>query len=899
MIGEHLGKFRIIKWLGGGQFSDVFLAVDTIIEKQVALKIPRQRSKDIEMLKREAKMLIELEHPNILRFFSVDIIDGKVVLVTEFVDGESLRAKIERERKLSQDTAVNIIMQVLDAVQYAHDRGVLHRDIKPENILINSRGIVKVADFGLAGIAGSNSMLLSMAGTPIYMAREMWTGKSTRQSDIYSAGIVLYEMLAGHPPFNAESMEALRTKIFNGRIRKINGIPPFLMKAIRTSTSKRSNHRFKTCNEFKKALIGKVDKSEFKFHPVLKKSANTSSLSGLTEEQKSAVVNGDGITLVIGWAGTGKTLTLTRRVAYLIQNRHVPPSRILAVTFTVKAANRLKEELSTILSDSNMDDLWTGTLHSVGLKIVAKGAERIDFDSEKLTVLNHEDSMQLLTNIMSGNSYNRVKAYLKAIERAKTNLISPENYHKLAGNQWEKAVAQTYNTYQNVMRQRNLIDFGDIIYYAVKILTENRDLLTMFSTNFKHVLVDEFQDIDTAQFQLLKLLSSRHKNLFITGDDDQSIYTFRGAKPDFIRDLENVKSEHVKRFYLTASFRVPDNILVLANNLLSHNKDKIPKIMISLSKTQGEVIYKDLENERSQAVFVADTVSELKDKGYNYEDMAVIFRLNSQSRNIEEAFFSKGIPFNIIGKGGFYERDEIKALTAVLKFAHGCATQEDISIMLKKFLRNLPGYDNLSDVQDIIYNKLTNKTFNESLYTSKMMRDANLACKFLENIKKQALNREITPLFAVEKVINKWKYIDKLKNEGTPAKQQEYENIMEMMEFLSKFSFNEFGKAISEINVLQKLSIESETTNGVAVMTAHKCKGLEFPVVFAIGLVDGVFPLLKNTATIEDIEEERRLFYVTITRAQETLYLLRPRKRRGYTANVSRFVTEMYLKATG
>ncbi len=889
MFYETLGKFRIVKWIGGGQFSDVFLALDTYINKEFAIKISRQRAKDIEMLKQEARVLASLEHPNIVRFYSIEEINGRIILVMEYVEGESLRSYLDRVRKLSVDKAISFTKMILDGVGHAHRKGILHRDIKPENILITDDGKIKITDFGLARIKTGFSMSLSVAGTPLYMSPEAWKGEYDRRSDIYSIGVILYEMLSGRLPYEGESFEQLRQKILHGKLRKIRGLSPKLWLLVQKAMSRRPDDRFQSCEEFAKSL--KESGYMLEISGLLEDRGKKSGiLSGLTPAQEEAVVKGDGISLVIGSAGTGKTYTLARRIAYLIKEKNVDPENILAITFTGKAAGNLKMEVATLLGELLTRKLWAGTFHQMAMRIFLSAADRLGFNEEELVIISPEDALSIIESLSPSG---RAKAIKRTIERAKTNLIEPEEYRKLAKTSWEKNVSGIYMSYQNLLRARNMVDYGDILLYAVKTLEEFEDIREEFTSRFRYILVDEFQDIDPAQFRLIRILSEKHGNLFLTGDDDQSIYGFRGADPEFIRELEKYYEGKVKRFYLTTSFRVPQKILESAERLISFNKKRVKKPMVSMAKSEGVILFKEADSEEKEASWVAEMIHREVESGLQYDDISVIYRVNAYSRYFEEVFIREDIPYNLQSEGGFYEREEIRSIIGILKLAEMKASFNDVELIAHRIF-------SLSQKQArYVAAKFTGKRTRTKL-TQEEKENADSIIEILKQFSKshdEKLLGEMTPLEVVEGFMEQFGYFERLERARTPARIQERENVLEFLEFMGNYKRGEHRKLQNDVALLRTLGIESQSQHGVKLMTVHQAKGLEFPCVFVVGLYEGRFPLLSKYGRDDDIEEERRLFYVAITRSQDKLYLSYPRFRYGkYRNEPSIFITEMFLK---
>ncbi len=891
MIRKNLGKYRVESWIGGGQFADVFLVFDTITEKKFALKVSRTRERDIEMLKREAQLLASLEHPNIVRFYTAELIEGKLAIVMEYVDGQSLRDVIENEAPIDETRAISIINDVLEALSYAHSRGVLHRDIKPENIMITKDGEVKLTDFGLAVIL-SSSLSFSMAGTPIYMAPEAWSGKMRKESDIWSVACVLYELIAGYPPFFAETIEDLRNQIFKGKLKKPARMTPQLFEIIKKALRKVPSERYRTASEMKQALQDYVRKGggELSLKTVHVRKKSSPILEGLTEEQREAVVNGDGYFLLIGGAGTGKTTTLVHRIAYLIHEKGVPPENILAVTFTGKAAGEMKDRVEKLIGEGNTKNLWTGTFHYLGRKIVSYGIERLGYPPE-FQLITRDAQEELFEKATGIRSKEKARAILREISRYKGNLISPEYLLEHVKHKWRREVAEAYEKYQKELFFNGFIDLDDLIFLSVRLLRQYDDIKELFSERFRYILVDEFQDINRGQFVLMQILSSRHKNLFVTGDDDQSIYGFRGASSKFLMDFRKYYPDH-REVRLTQNFRSPDEILNVANTLISHNEDRIDKLVIPLRESGQESIkFYAARNEIDEAEFVAEKILEERERGRSFDDIAVLIRLNSLSRPFEEVFSKKKIPFNVLGIGGFYEREEIKASIGFLKFLTGKGSASDLQSMLIKFLRWHP-----KDAKTAVryFSKTGKPTFSKK-FTEEQLKTLERFWEYLNSFTPEQL-RVRSPQELLEEVYDVTGYMKYLEEKDTPSRLVEKDNINELLGIAGSFKKGEVREFLSHVAMMQHLGEEFRSVGGVQIITIHQAKGLEFPVVFLVGLVEGVFPLFRSVAEKSGLEEERRLCYVALTRASETLYLTYPKKRFRYYQEPSRFLYEMYVR---
>jgi len=887
MIKRKLGKYIVKEWIGGGQFADVFLVFDTISKKEYALKVSRLRQRDMEMLKKEAQLLASLEHPSIVRFYSVDIIEDRLVLAMEFVRGRSVRKVIEEEAPLEPTRAISIVTPVLDALSYAHSKGILHRDIKPENILISDEGKVKLTDFGLGLFIRGERLTVSMAGTPLYMAPEAWKGEFRKESDLWSVGAVLYELLSGYPPFESSNIDGLREKILSGKIRPIPRTRPELQRVIRKALSRKHEQRFRSAKEFKEALLSEIGKT-IDFVSVRETVKESPILDGLTEEQKEAVKNGEGIFLLLGGAGSGKTTALTHRVAYLIREKRVEPEAIVVLTFTGKAAQELKVRVERLIGEKSTRKLWAGTFHSLAIRILSRGATRIGFP-EDFMVIGREDQEKIAKKILVGVKLETVRSLLKEIGKLKSELISPRSFERKAKGKWQRIVSKFYRQYQKELYRMGFLDFDDLLYYSYSLLREFSDLRETFSERFRYILVDEFQDINRAQFELLKILSSKHKNLFVTGDDDQAIYGFRGASSLFLKEIRSFFKE-VKEVKLTQNFRSPPEILKLGLTLISHNRDRVEKVLVPLKKAKEEKVrLYAASDERDEAEFVASRVLEEREKGRSYEEIAILFRTHSKSRPFEEVLSMKGIPYNIVGAGGFYEREEVRASINFLKFVAGMRERESLSLILKEFLKF-----NNKEVRYALRNfvRTGRPTMSKKLQEEKRRKLLSF-WEFIETVSKEGVE-DLSPRELLEELYEKTGYIKLLERGEGIRWLTKKDNIDELLGEASRFKRGTLREFLSHIEILRELTALSQSLGGVRLMTVHSAKGLEFPVVFLVGLVEGEFPLFRSLPENSTLEEERRLCYVALTRAQEVLFLTYPKRRFGFYQEPSRFLYEMH-----
>ncbi|MEO0084888.1 MAG: UvrD-helicase domain-containing protein, partial [candidate division WOR-3 bacterium] len=592
----------------------------------------------------------------------------------------------------------------------------------------------------------------------------------------------------------------------------------------------------------------------------------------LTSQQKEIVNSKANKILVLGGAGTGKTTTLIYKVYALIKDDRIEPSSILIVTFTKKAADDIKTRLEKLLGH-NVRDLWLGTLHTICYRILKKEAPRLDF-SEDFAIL--EDPCAVLKTLLTKSSPSKLHLISQQIEHWKTRLISPKSALANSENEWQKNCAQIYQQYQNYLQENNLMDFDDLIYYTARLL-ENPDLLKEYASKFNFVLVDELQDFTPAQYKIIQMLSSYHNRIFLTGDEDQSIYEWRGAHPEYVveatRDFPKIQT-----FVLTQNFRVPQGIWRLATNLISKNKSYKAKPILLLKDEIENVELFSGDNEEDEVYLLTKMIRrQIEKANKTYADFAVLYRLNSQSRIYEEGLAKEKIPYSVIGAERFYEREEVKYLVDFLK----AVLKSDITLALPTIAWLLGmKTDNLKLVHPTI--QLRIKTKNQK--TAKFIETINL-------IFKGELKLPVAEV--LELILNQSGFIDRLKKDDSISAQNRLQNIFELLNAAKDFSLLELNQFLTHLLLLENLELVDWGKNTVKLMTVHSAKGLEFPIVFLAGMVEGVFPLLKNLNSPQTLAEERRLCFVAVTRAQERLYISYPKRLHHRPVDPSRFIAEM------
>lgn len=634
-------------------------------------------------------------------------------------------------------------------------------------------------------------------------------------------------------------------------------------------------------------------------------------LGNLNSRQQEAVKVKEAFILVIAGAGSGKTKVLTRRIAYLIFQKNINPSNILAVTFTNKAAQEMKDRIEFICKDiSNrnmMKGLWMGTFHSICARILRQEIDILGYD-KNFVIYDKGDQLSMIRRCLKALDLDSKKyspnVISSIIDKAKNNLEDVEIFEYNALNYYKKIVARVYKQYQEELFENNALDFSDLILLTVKLLKEKSEILKNYQYKFKYILVDEYQDINFAQYQLVKLLSGKYNNLFVVGDPDQSIYKFRGA------DLSNILRfeqdfPHSRVIKLEQNYRSTKVILEGATNLIKFNRNRKEKELWTDKKGGEKIRCYEAVSALDEAVFVSREIIKLnKEKDKAFKDFAILYRTNAQSRAFEEVFSKQGIPFRVIGGLRFYERKEVKDILAYLRFIHD---QKD-RVSFLRIINNAKlgiGKITLSKIAELA--RKNNLNFHQSLKQG--LRVIKISADRKEAISKftsliDELNkkkREIKGSELLIELIRKINYYEELKKEGEFKAQNKIENIKELILAVQEFEENNEDKSLTAfleyVALITDIDLYKGEEDVVTVMTLHSAKGLEFPVVFITGFEEGIFPHSRSLNSGEELEEERRLCYVGMTRAKERLYLTYAWRRNlnGNTLfnSVSRFISEI------
>lgn len=629
----------------------------------------------------------------------------------------------------------------------------------------------------------------------------------------------------------------------------------------------------------------------------------------LNEQQKKGVFTTDGPVLLLAGAGSGKTRVLTHRIAYLIDELGVNSWNIMAITFTNKAAGEMKERVENLVGVGS-DSIWVTTFHSTCVRILRRYADRIGYDNN-FAIYDTDDQKTVMKEVCKRLQIDtkqlKERTILGAISSAKDELISPPEYElNAAGDYRKQKIASAYREYQETLRKNNAMDFDDLIMKTVELFKTDQEVLASYQKRFKYIMVDEYQDTNTAQFELIRLLAAGTRNLCVVGDDDQSIYKFRGANIRNILDFEKVYPEAVV-IRLEQNYRSTQNVLDAANAVIKNNTGRKEKTLWTDHGNGNRIHFKQFDNAYEEAEFVADDIAGKKRNGIaDYGDCAVLFRTNAQARLLEERFVVEGIPYNVVGGVNFYARKEIKDLLAYLKTIDN--GRDDLAV---KRIINIPkrgiGAATIAKVQD--YADLHEISFYEALCQADEV--TGLTSKTAEKLKPfvNLINvfRSKVDFYGIkellEDVIETTGYVKELEASDEEDAEARIENIDELISKAAAFEETHdqptLGEFLEEVALVADIDNVEEGNNRVLLMTIHSAKGLEFSHVYMTGMEDGIFPSYMTIVSDDqgEIEEERRLAYVGITRAKEDLTLCYAKMRmvRGETQMnaVSRFVREI------
>lgn len=605
-------------------------------------------------------------------------------------------------------------------------------------------------------------------------------------------------------------------------------------------------------------------------------------LDKLNERQKEAVLATEGPVLVLAGAGSGKTTVLVNRIAYMISEKHIRPWNILAITFTNKAAREMKERIERLLGDT-AKDMWIGTFHSVCVRILRSCIDLLGY-SRDFVIYDTADTKTVMKECLRELDIDEksfpVRNVLSIISNAKNDLMDAATFENVYKSDYRMSIiAKIYYRYQTKLRKNNAVDFDDIILNTVKILSENPDVLSKYQDKFQYILVDEYQDTNNSQYLLINLLAQANRNLCVVGDDDQSIYKFRGANIGNILNFEDDYSD-VQKITLDQNYRSTQNILDAANSVISNNKGRMGKSLWTSNGDGNKVFVYTGTNEYDEARYIARQIKKHFDEQGSFSDCAILYRTNAQSRVIEEMLMRESVPYKVLSGLRFYDRKEIKDIIAYLRVVYNPNDDVSLARIINEPKRKI-GNATLEKARNIAREKET------SLYD--VISHADDYPEFKTAIKKLLsfseiiqslikLKDTVTIEDLTGRILNDTGYMPALVMEDTTESKTRIENLGEFISVITEFEKNEetgntLGEFLENISLVSDIDGYDENEDSAVLMTIHSAKGLEFPIVFLSGLEEGLFPGMRSMESDDDIEEERRLCYVAITRAKEQLYI--------------------------
>ncbi|HFE9368885.1 TPA: DNA helicase PcrA [Streptococcus agalactiae] len=609
---------------------------------------------------------------------------------------------------------------------------------------------------------------------------------------------------------------------------------------------------------------------------------------GMNDKQAEAVQTTDGPLLIMAGAGSGKTRVLTHRIAYLIDEKYVNPWNILAITFTNKAAREMRER-AIALNPATQDTL-IATFHSMCVRILRREADYIGYN-RNFTIVDPGEQRTLMKRIIKQLNLDTKKwnerSILGTISNAKNDLLDEIAYEKQAGDMYTQVIAKCYKAYQEELRRSEAMDFDDLIMMTLRLFDQNKDVLAYYQQRYQYIHVDEYQDTNHAQYQLVKLLASRFKNICVVGDADQSIYGWRGADMQNILDFEKDYPQ-AKVVLLEENYRSTKKILQAANNVINHNKNRRPKKLWTQNDEGEQIVYHRANNEQEEAVFVASTIDNIvREQGKNFKDFAVLYRTNAQSRTIEEALLKSNIPYTMVGGTKFYSRKEIRDVIAYLNILANTSDNISFERIVNEPKRGV-GPGTLEKIRSFAYEQnMSLLDSSSNVMISPLKGKAAQAVWDLANLILTLRSKldSLTVTEITENLLDKTGYLEALQVQNTLESQARIENIEEFLSVTKNFDDNQeitvegetgldrLSRFLNDLALIADTDDSATETAEVTLMTLHAAKGLEFPVVFLIGMEEGVFPLSRAIEDADELEEERRLAYVGITRAEQILFL--------------------------
>ena len=616
-------------------------------------------------------------------------------------------------------------------------------------------------------------------------------------------------------------------------------------------------------------------------------------IESLNEKQKEAVLYNDGPLLIIAGAGAGKTKTLTTKIAYLIENDMARPYNILAITFTNKAAKEMKDRIYKLIGDE-AKKIQISTFHSFGLKLLRENYETLGYE-KNFVIMDSDDSLTVVKKIIKDLGYDpkvyNPRAIRNKISGCKNEMMTPDTYERYAISDYEKVVQQVFEKYEKKLKKNNSVDFDDLLLLPIELFKKNPDILEKYQDLYKYILIDEYQDTNEAQYILTKMISAKNRKITCVGDDSQSIYSFRGANYKNILNFEkDYKDAHT--ILLEENYRSTSTILDAANQVIKNNKQRKDKNLWTSRGVGEKIKYYRAYNEKDEAQYTIRKIKELVNRNVQYKDIAILYRTNAQSRVLEEEMLKENLPYRVIGSFYFYSRKEIKDLIAYLRLIHN--SKDNISLLrvinTPKRGIGLKTIDNLTKKADeegtSIYDAIT---------TGKELEFK----KIIEKLKN--ISNELTLTELIDKVLDASGMRQELESEKTLESEVRLENLEEFKSITKSFEEKEglvsLEDFLLEISLISDVEEYKDDPNRISLMTVHSVKGLEFDHVFVVGMEEGIFPHMNSLMENSELEEERRLCYVAITRAKDDLHLVNARRRTLYGKEqintVSRFIGEI------
>ncbi len=616
-------------------------------------------------------------------------------------------------------------------------------------------------------------------------------------------------------------------------------------------------------------------------------------IDSLNDRQREAVLYNDGPLLIIAGAGAGKTKTLTTKIAYLIEEDYARPYNVLAITFTNKAAKEMKDRLYLLIGDT-AKHIQVSTFHSFGLKLLRENYNALGYEAN-FVIMDSDDSLTVVKKILKDMNcdpkvYNP-RAIRNKISSCKNEMMTPLAYERYAISDYEKVVHKVYEKYEDKLRKNNSVDFDDLLLLPIKLFKEHPDILEKYQDLYQYILIDEYQDTNEAQYILTKMISEKNRKITCVGDDSQSIYSFRGANYKNILNFENDYKD-AKTILLEENYRSTSNILDAANQVIKNNKQRKDKNLWTSRGVGEKIKYYRSYNERDEAQYIIRKTKELINRGVEYKDIAVLYRTNAQSRVIEEEMLKENMPYRVIGSFYFYSRKEIKDLIAYLRLIHN--SRDNVSLLrvinTPKRGIGLKTIDNLTEKADMegisIYDAIT---------SGKELEFKNI----IEKLK--AISEELTLTELIDKVLDASGMKADLESEKSLEAEVRLENLEEFKSITKSFEEREglisLEDFLLEISLISDVEEYKDDPNRISLMTVHSVKGLEFDHVFVVGMEEGIFPHMNSLMENSELEEERRLCYVAITRAKDDLHLINARRRTLFGNEqinpVSRFIGEI------